>query len=319
VPKVSENDHWPGKYNEDSAANLLFQQITSGQVLSNSRKKNKRRFSPEHVMFESDEYEDETSLMICDSSESLAAAVEKVKAAKNPIKTSPVWEDDRNRSKLKKNDISLSDKEKRKKKLPAMTAYTLFTRENRHRIQQGNPAMDFASISRRLGEVWQALPAREKMQWKRRAQNYRNQAISQMSNSIPNLIRRPPAVSVVRAKPINTEPIVVKYSGTPKLLSKDELEAAMAHPARDIGTSALDTAACFRIMGESLHSMGNKISENAADLTSEVSLDILLDATLCSFASLLSLTTHHKTLDACEPDVHHQLIDSMSHIMPGVQ
>lgn len=316
---MTDTDRWPEKYNQDSAANLLFQQITSGQVLSNNRK-SKRRFSPEHVTFESDEYEDETSLMICDSSESLAAAVEKVKAAKNPIKTSSDFEEDRARGgKLKRNEVVLSEKDKKKKKLPAMTAYTLFTRENRHRIQQGNPTMDFASISRRLGEVWQALPGREKMQWKRRAQNYRNQAILQMSNSIPNLIRKPPAISVVRAKPVNSEPTVVKFSGTPKQLSEEEIQNAVAQPYKDIGTAAVDTAAYFRILGESLNSMGNKMSENAAEVSTEVSLDILLDATLCSLASLLSLTTHHQSLDACDSNVHHQLIDSICHIMPGIQ
>lgn len=116
----------------------------------------------ENVLFEPNETSDEeASLVISDSNESLQAALEHAKSVKNPnngrLTETKIETTKSGLVKVKKVDLKVD----KKKKLSKITAYTLFARENRSRIQQSYPTLDFANISRRLGEVWQALPHRE--------------------------------------------------------------------------------------------------------------------------------------------------------------
>lgn len=165
-PKKEKKLTTPRKAYQDNenAANLLFQQITSGHVSDNAKKRSKKKSYTdlaENVLFEPDQSSDEeTSLVISDSNESLQAALEHAKSVKNPNRRLTETKIETTKSgfvKLKKVDL----KPDKKQKLSKITAYTLFARENRSRIQQSYPTLDFANISRRLGEVWQALPHRE--------------------------------------------------------------------------------------------------------------------------------------------------------------
>ncbi|XP_047001343.1 HMG box-containing protein 4 [Schistocerca americana] len=49
------------------------------------------------------------------------------------------------------------------------TAYMLWAKEVRQEILRANPDTDFATISKRLGELWATVPNNEKYAWKRRA------------------------------------------------------------------------------------------------------------------------------------------------------
>ncbi|KAJ4450133.1 hypothetical protein ANN_01540 [Periplaneta americana] len=49
------------------------------------------------------------------------------------------------------------------------TAYMLWAKEIRQEILRMNPEMDFATMSKRLGELWATVPTNEKYNWKRRA------------------------------------------------------------------------------------------------------------------------------------------------------
>jgi len=49
------------------------------------------------------------------------------------------------------------------------TAYMLWAKEIRQEILRVNPDMDFATMSKRLGELWATVPTNEKYNWKRRA------------------------------------------------------------------------------------------------------------------------------------------------------
>lgn len=54
------------------------------------------------------------------------------------------------------------------------TAYMLWAKETRASIQNSNPELDFASISKKLGEMWGNVPANMKYNWKRRAKRLGN-------------------------------------------------------------------------------------------------------------------------------------------------
>lgn len=54
------------------------------------------------------------------------------------------------------------------------TAYMLWAKEARHTISVSNPELDFASVSKRLGEMWANVPTNVKYNWKRRAKRLAN-------------------------------------------------------------------------------------------------------------------------------------------------
>lgn len=152
-------------HDNENAANILFQQITSGHITDHSKKRTKNKSYndlAENLLYEPDQSSDEeASLVISDSNESLQAALERAKSVKNPNRRPTETKIEATKSglvKLKKVELK---SDKKKYKSSKITAYTLFARENRSRIQQSYPTLDFANISRRLGEVWQALPHRE--------------------------------------------------------------------------------------------------------------------------------------------------------------
>ncbi|KAK2164105.1 hypothetical protein NP493_1430g00059 [Ridgeia piscesae] len=55
------------------------------------------------------------------------------------------------------------------RKRPAPTAYMLWCVYYRQKVITETPGIDFVQMSKRLGELWQALPEKKKMSWKRKA------------------------------------------------------------------------------------------------------------------------------------------------------
>lgn len=70
---------------------------------------------------------------------------------------------------LKDGKIVLSRLQRKDKGKPRFTAYMLWAKEIRQEMLKSNPDLDFASTSRRLGEMWANVPSNEKYNWRRRA------------------------------------------------------------------------------------------------------------------------------------------------------
>lgn len=54
------------------------------------------------------------------------------------------------------------------------TAYMLWAKDARQQISISHPELDFASVSKRLGEMWANVPTNVKYNWKRRAKRLAN-------------------------------------------------------------------------------------------------------------------------------------------------
>ena len=54
------------------------------------------------------------------------------------------------------------------------TAYMLWAKDARQQISITHPELDFASVSKRLGEMWANVPTNVKYNWKRRAKRLAN-------------------------------------------------------------------------------------------------------------------------------------------------
>lgn len=75
---------------------------------------------------------------------------------------------------MKDGKIVMGKAQRKDKGKTRYTAYMLWAKEARHTISGSNPEMDFASVSKRLGEMWANVPTNVKYNWKRRAKRLAN-------------------------------------------------------------------------------------------------------------------------------------------------
>lgn len=75
---------------------------------------------------------------------------------------------------IKDGKIVMGKAQRKDKGKTRYTAYMLWAKEARHQISNSNPEMDFASVSKRLGEMWANVPTNVKYNWKRRAKRLAN-------------------------------------------------------------------------------------------------------------------------------------------------
>jgi len=75
---------------------------------------------------------------------------------------------------MKDGKIVMGKAQRKDKGKTRYTAYMLWAKEARHTISLSNPELDFASVSKRLGEMWANVPTNVKYNWKRRAKRLAN-------------------------------------------------------------------------------------------------------------------------------------------------
>lgn len=75
---------------------------------------------------------------------------------------------------MKDGKIVMGKAQRKDKGKTRYTAYMLWAKEARHSISLSNPELDFASVSKRLGEMWANVPTNVKYNWKRRAKRLAN-------------------------------------------------------------------------------------------------------------------------------------------------
>lgn len=75
---------------------------------------------------------------------------------------------------MKDGKIVMGKAQRKDKGKTRYTAYMLWAKDARHQISIKNPELDFASVSKRLGEMWANVPTNVKYNWKRRAKRLAN-------------------------------------------------------------------------------------------------------------------------------------------------
>ncbi|KAI1295668.1 HMG domain-containing protein 4 [Halotydeus destructor] len=307
----------------ETAANKLFKQMT-GEIsppepLKKKLKKSASGDTFEHVHFDADEDLGESSLL-----EESDTSFDTDFSATNPKtpKTSIEKRDAKKPAKPKSNSKAKHEgggDVPEKKKRTNITAYTLWSKENRPKIAKNGPGLDFAGISKKLGEVWQALPKNEKMQWKKRAARVAGRTLqggiistgSQPSAPFPSRgTARTGRLQPELLTSLNIENGVSKF--TPKFIAPTSADL------RHVDTSPFDVAAHLKILGESLTLVGKKLAEQNDEVTINGTLSLLLDSTLCALGPLMCLTTLMDETDGCPAEVHKKTLENISYIMPGI-
>ncbi|XP_022102849.1 HMG box-containing protein 4-like [Acanthaster planci] len=199
--------------------------------------------------------------------------------------------DKEKKKKKKKEKLKKDGKSKEKKPL---SAYMLWCGQTRRKVVAQNPGLDFSGISRMMGTLWQQLPEKEKQVWyrKQHLQNIKHKNVPSLSkqkfrrSSSSGKGSRSPHGSPVRHFSPRTEPI--------------------------------DCAAHFKLLGESLKLVGDRLQNHVGQMEVHGSLSVLLDSTLCVLGPLMSLTSQVPELNCISKESISTTVDNIAYIMPGL-
>lgn len=247
-------------------------------------------------------------------------------------------------------------KKAKRRRNRAPTAYTLWCNSYRQKIVAQNPGIDFASMSKRLGEIWHALPQKEKVQWKKKAKKLAAQGLTSAPpepavrqrlavNLLATGSKSAAAAATHRSSPSSgggsgskttvtvtavqqkKAPVASTKDATSDHAAASRLPAAAAdavpaehtkqEPYKVVTSEPLDVAAHLKLLGESLSLIGIRLT-NQANIAVQGSLTVLLDSMLCAAGALTCLTQQVPEMDGIEPEVHLSTLDNMAYFMPGI-
>ncbi|KAK2589320.1 hypothetical protein KPH14_007869 [Odynerus spinipes] len=219
------------------------------------------------------------------------------------------------------------------------TAYMLWAKEIRQELLEQCPYMDFAAISKRLGELWATVPNLEKYNWRRRAKRLAAKPHSVPANKDESVWKMPPPAS--RKKFINkigngkeTKPVSSKKTlqlGVPSVIGNVPVSPPTNKTGKDlvnepiigtgmykvIGTQPIDVAAHLKLLGESLTIIGERLKEHDGQIAVSGSLSVLLDSLLCALGPLICLTQQVPETNGAQHETLSQMLDNIAYLMPG--
>ncbi|XP_015115235.1 HMG box-containing protein 4 isoform X1 [Diachasma alloeum] len=220
------------------------------------------------------------------------------------------------------------------------TAYMLWAKEVRQELLEQNSTMDFATISKRLGELWATVPNLEKYNWRKRAKRLASKpnaqaALKELATwkfSPPSSTRKKFINKAVNGKP-QKSPSPKKtpqLSSPPRSVKSPDFSPSSRHgkDAHDLsigpgtfkvaGTQPLDVAAHLKLLGESLTIIGERLKEHDGQIAVSGSLSVLLDSFLCALGPLMCLTQQIPEANGAEADTLSEVLDNIAYIMPGL-
>ncbi|XP_062592739.1 HMG box-containing protein 4-like [Saccostrea cucullata] len=252
---------------------------------------------------------------------------------KTPSKKKGKKDDGESFAAANKDKKSNGQKVKKRKRL---TAYTMWCNSVRYKVLNENPGIDFAQLSRRLGEIWQSVPAKDKMAWKRKAKREARKLLGKglliktgkgggttTSQSSVSTAPAPPSSS-------NTPPPIyhppIRHHSTKHQVTSNtsgvgpvkQMEEPFTSPSKVLGIEPIDTAAHLKLVGDSLSIIGIRLQEHRGLIAVQGSLSVLLDSLLCAVGPLMCLTSQVPELNGCSPKTHTRVLDNIAYIMPGL-
>ncbi|XP_034184878.1 uncharacterized protein LOC117606486 isoform X3 [Osmia lignaria lignaria] len=197
------------------------------------------------------------------------------------------------------------------------TAYMLWAKEIRQELLEQCPYMDFAAISKRLGELWATVPNLEKYNWRRRAKRLAAKPHSLPASKDEPVWKMPPPAS--RKKFINkigNVPVSPPSNRTGKDLVNEPIIGTGMYKV--VGTQPIDVAAHLKLLGESLTIIGERLKEHDGQIAVSGSLSVLLDSLLCALGPLICLTQQIPETNGAKHETLSQMLDNIAYLMPGL-
>lgn len=203
----------------------------------------------------------------------------------------------------KDRDKHEKDKDKPKKK--NTTAYQVFCKEYRVNINAEQPGLVFGELSKKLAEVWKAMPEKDKLVWRQKAQYLQHKQNKAEATTVKHKTS-----SETKSKVAGTSTGVVSPTRAPGTMSLS--------PARVPDVDPIDAAAHLQLLGESLSLIGHRLQETEGMVAVSGSLSVLLDSILCALGPLTCLTAQIPQLNGCPRNVLSNTLDNIAYIMPGL-
>ncbi|XP_055676510.1 HMG box-containing protein 4 isoform X1 [Lutzomyia longipalpis] len=232
---------------------------------------------------------------------------------------------------MKDGRLVLTKAQRKDKGKSRYTAYMLWAKDVRQELLYSHPALDFATISRRLGEMWANVPSNVKFNWRRKAKRLAAKGTKpdksvlgyKRANS-KFLNKNSPAVSKGATNAAKT---LIK---APHRDSDTDKSPPMGTMVKSITTShvyrvntshPLDVAAHLKLLGDNLMIIGQRLKEHEGQIAVSGSLSVLLDSLLCSLGPLMCLTVHIPGIGDHLDDLKltlHNTLDNIAYVMPGL-
>ncbi|CAL8270903.1 unnamed protein product [Lota lota] len=207
--------------------------------------------------------------------------------------------------KKKKEEKEKHGKDKDKPKKKNTTAYQVFCKEYRVNINAEQPGLVFGELSKRLAEVWKAMPEKDKLVWRQKAQYLQHKQ------------NKAEATTVKRSG--STDAKMKSVGGAAGMGSPSRGSAGLSlSPARIPDVDPIDAAAHLQLLGESLSLIGHRLQETEGMVAVSGSLSVLLDSILCALGPLTCLTAQIPQLNGCPRNVLSNTLDNVAYIMPGL-
>ncbi|ELT98126.1 hypothetical protein CAPTEDRAFT_128587, partial [Capitella teleta] len=194
-----------------------------------------------------------------------------------------------------------------KKRRP--TAYTMWCGFYRSKVVDSNPGIDFGSMSKRLGDIWQALPEKDKMAWRRKAKSLASKGSTLISTG------KQPAKKAAPPKNASssTSQVLFSSSGNSHLISLPS-----THDEDSLNISPLMAAAHLKLLGESLGTIGARLQEHKGHIAVQGSLSVLLDSLICALGPLQCLANEIPELEGVAVTSARRTMENITYIMPGI-
>ncbi|GAB1867563.1 High mobility group protein 2-like 1 [Camponotus japonicus] len=252
----------------------------------------------------------------------------------------PLMIDDRETGFRKLEPPSGKTKAQRKDKgKTRFTAYMLWAKKIRQELLEQSPYMDFAAISKRLGELWATVPHLEKYNWRRRAKRLAAKPHSLPASKDEPIWKMPPPASrkkfinkIGNGKETKTAAKKTIQLGMPSVVGNIPISPPSNRTGKDlvnepvigtgmykvIGTQPIDVAAHLKLLGESLTIIGERLKEHDGQIAVSGSLSVLLDSLLCALGPLICLTQQLPETNGAKPETLSQMLDNIAYLMPGL-
>ncbi|XP_026180547.1 HMG domain-containing protein 4a [Mastacembelus armatus] len=209
------------------------------------------------------------------------------------------------KKKKEEKDREKHEKDKDKPKKKNTTAYQVFCKEYRVNINAEQPGLVFGELSKKLAEVWKAMPEKDKLVWRQKAQYLQHKQNKAEATTIKHK-----SSSETKSKVVGTGTAMVSPNRTPGTVSLS--------PARVPDVDPIDAAAHLQLLGESLSLIGHRLQETEGMVAVSGSLSVLLDSILCALGPLTCLTAQIPQLNGCPRTVLANTLDNIAYIMPGL-
>lgn len=194
-----------------------------------------------------------------------------------------------------------------------LTAYMIWAKPMREKITKQYPGLEFADVSKKLGDMWKKLPDKAKQMIKVKAMtaNPSRSISTTATKKGGRMIETGPKRHQQPSKQISSPPPPPIFAD-PQIAMDKELSRLSAP-----STEPLDSAAYFSLLGESFSNLSAKTKTGTQ--TIQGADTVLLDSLLCAMVPLISLLRQIPELQDCvDQATLKNCFSNIAHIVPGL-